>query len=144
MKTDCVFCRIAAGELPAAKVYEDSDTLAFMDIGPVIKGHTLVIPKRHYNPITGTPVNVLAQLIAVVQKIAKAHVEGLGADGLNITQANGTVAGQIVPHIHFHVIPRFQDDKHSWNWTPRKYDNENEMHEFAGRIRNALEQQSTV
>jgi len=138
MKTDCIFCKIADGKLPAAKVYEDSDILAFMDIGPVVKGHTLIIPKQHYNPITETPPEVLQKLIVVVQKIARAQVNGLGADGINVIQSNGKIAGQIIPHIHFHVIPRFKSDGHSWNWTPRKYDNQDEMNGLAQKIKNAL------
>jgi len=139
MSNDCIFCKIVAGELPATKLYEDEDTLSFMDIGPVIKGHALVIPKKHYDPITGTPPEVLQKLITVVQKIAKAQYEGLGADGVNVTQANGAVAGQVVPHIHFHVIPRFEGDKHSWNWPARKYDSKEEMEEKANGILSALE-----
>ena len=107
---DCIFCKIVADKLPAVRVYEDPDTLAFMDIGPIVKGHTLVIPKPHYDPITGTPVEILQQVIAVVQRIVRAQIDGLGAEGINVTQANGALAGQVIPHIHFHVIPRFKKD----------------------------------
>jgi histidine triad (HIT) family protein len=138
MSTDCIFCRIVAGELPAAKVYEDEDTVCFMDIGPVVKGHTLVVPKRHYDPITETPEPVLHKLISVVRRVARAQIEGLGADGVNVSQANGRVAGQVVPHIHFHVIPRFEKDGHSFNWKAHKYDNNEELNDYAGKIRNAL------
>ena len=138
MVEDCVFCKIVAGELPATKIYEDDDTLAFMDIGPVVKGHTLVIPKEHYDPITATPPEVLQKLITVVQKVAKAQYEGLNADGINVSQANGAVAGQEVPHIHFHVIPRFTDDKHSWNWKAGSYDSPEEMQSMADGIAGGL------
>jgi len=138
MHSDCVFCRIVAGDLPAAKVYEDADTLAFMDIGPVVKGHTLVIPKAHHDPLTNTPPAVLHKLIEVVQRIARAQIAGLGADGVNVTQANGKAAGQIVPHLHFHVIPRFAADGHHWNWTPRQYDSPDEMTGLAQRLAAAL------
>ena len=138
MNKDCIFCKIVAGEIPSAKVYEDANALAFMDIGPVVKGHALVIPKQHYDPITHTPPEVLQALILVVQKIAQAQFEGLQADGINVTQANGKVAGQVVPHIHFHVIPRFANDKHSWNWSPKQYDSPEEMGRYAERIRQAL------
>jgi len=135
---DCVFCRIVGGEIPAVRVYEDADTLAFMDIGPVVKGHTLVIPKEHHDAITATPLEVLQKLIVVVQKIAQAQVKGLGADGVNVTQANGKAAGQVVPHLHFHVIPRFLRDGHHWNWTPGKYESAEEMQNFADRIARAI------
>jgi len=138
MDANCVFCKIVAGELACSRVYEDANVLAFMDIGPVVKGHTLVIPKRHYNPITETPVEVLQELIAVVQRIARAQMVGLRADGVNVSQANGRTAGQVVPHIHFHVIPRFATDGHHWNWIPKEYGSPSEMESFAARIRQAL------
>jgi histidine triad (HIT) family protein len=119
-------------------VYEDKDVLAFLDIGPIVKGHTLVIPKQHCDPITETPADLLRKLVVVVQEVAKAQVSGLDADGINITQANGSVAGQVIPHVHFHVIPRFNDDGHSWNWASKQYENEGEMRTLGDRIRNAL------
>lgn len=138
MSTNCIFCKIVAGEIPSTRVYEDADTLAFMDIGPVIKGHTLVIPKQHYDPITKTPVDVLARLIEVVQKIAQAQMNGLEADGVNVLNANGTAAGQQVPHIHFHVVPRFKTDGHHWNWAAKKYDSMEEMKKIADEIKKSI------
>jgi len=138
MSQSCIFCRIIKGEIPAARVYEDEHVLAFMDIGPVVKGHTLVIPKAHHNPLMETPPEVLHQLISVVQKIARAQMKGLQADGINVSQANGEAAGQVIPHIHFHVIPRFTADGFHGNWIPKKYDSPGEMNDFAGRIRRAL------
>jgi histidine triad (HIT) family protein len=136
MSTNCIFCKIVAGEIPSTRVYEDADTLAFMDIGPVIKGHTLVIPKHHYDPITKTP--VLARLMKVVQKIAQAQMNGLKADGVNVLNANGTAAGQQVPHIHFHVVPRFKTDGHHWNWAAKKYDSMEEMKKLADEIKKSI------
>lgn len=138
MSQDCVFCKIIRGDLPAAKVYEDRDVLAFLDISPVAKGHTLVIPKAHHNPITETPTATLQQLIAVVQRVARAQIAGLHACGINVSQANGESAGQIVPHIHFHVIPRFDTDGPHHNWTPRQYADTREMQDYAVRIQQAL------
>jgi len=138
MSADCIFCKIVKGELPCTRIYEDDDTLAFLDIGPIVKGHCLVIPKRHYDPITAIPEEDLKNLILSVQKVASAIKNGLAADGLNITQANGAVAGQVVPHVHFHVIPRFEGDGHSWNWNAKAYDNTNEMEACAQRICSAL------
>jgi len=135
---DCIFCRIVRGELPCTKVYEDERTLAFMDIAPVVKGHTLVIPKAHSDSMRDTPAEVLQDLVPVVRLVARAQFEGLGAAGVNVTQANGAVAGQVVPHIHFHVIPRFDDDGHKWNWRQLQYDNPEEMAALAARIAGAL------
>ena len=138
MNADCIFCRIIAGKLPAARVYEDADTIAFMDIGPVSKGHTLVVPKTHCDPITNAPADALQKTILTVQKIAGALVKGLGAAAVNVTQANGALAGQVVPHVHFHVVPRFPDGGQTRNWIPGKYDSPEEMNGFADRIRKAL------
>jgi len=138
MSADCIFCRIVAGTVPAVKVYEDDDTLAFMDIGPIVKGHTLVVPRAHYDPLTATPASVLAKLMAVVQQIARAQLAGLRADGVNVMQANGAAAGQVVPHLHFHVIPRFRTDGHHWNWAAKKYDRPEEMQQLAAAIRAEL------
>ena len=138
MSANCIFCKIVAGEIPAAKVYEDVDVLAFMDIGPIIKGHTLVIPKQHFDPLTATPEPVLAKLMAVVKKIATAQMNGLKADGVNVVQANGTAAGQVVPHIHFHVIPRYATDGHRWNWAAKKYEDPAEMQQLATAIKATL------
>ena len=138
MSDDCIFCKIVAGELPCTKIYEDEETLAFLDIGPIIKGHTLVIPKAHHDPITATPPGVLEKLIVVVQTIACAQMTGLRADGVNVTQANGRSAGQVVPHLHFHVIPRYETDGHRWNWHTVQYTGADEMTALASDIRAAL------
>ena len=134
----CIFCRIVAGEIPSIRVYEDTDVLAFMDIGPLVKGHTLVIPKTHHNLISETPDDVLAKVIAVVRLVARAQMDGLGADGINVHQANGAAAGQVVPHVHFHVVPRYANDGHHWNWTPHPYADLSEAAALADRIQAAL------
>jgi len=136
--SDCIFCKIAAKEIPATVIYEDNDVLAFMDIGPIIKGHALVISKKHYDPVGETPDEILTKLHLVAKQMAQAQMNGLGADGVNIMQNNGTAAGQEVPHIHVHVIPRFKDDGHHWNWNAKKYDNFDEMAELADKLRNNL------
>lgn len=133
-----IFEKIIAREIPATIIYEDDDTLAFMDIGPIIKGHVLVIPKICYEQITDTPDEVLAKLIQVAKKISAAQVNELGADGVNIMQNNGAASGQEVPHIHFHVIPRFQEDGHHWNWHAKRYDGMDEMEQLAQKIRKGL------
>ncbi len=138
MSDDCIFCRIVAGELPCTRVYEDADVLAFLDIGPIIKGHTLVIPKAHHESIVDTPPELLRKAITVVRAIAGAEMAGLKADGVNVTQANGRSAGQVVPHLHFHVIPRFETDGHKWNWRTVQYAGSDEMTAVAADIRKAL------
>ena len=133
-----IFEKIVNREIPATIVYEDEDTLAFMDIGPIIKGHALVIPKTCYDPVTETPDEVLAKLMSVAKRIAAAQIQELGADGVNIMQNNGRAAGQLVPHIHIHVIPRFNDDGHHWNWNAKSYDSSEEMEQLAEKIRKGL------
>ena len=116
----CVFCQIAAGELPAHKIYEDEKFLAFLDIKPVNLGHTLVIPKQHYADLEAIPPAELAELIIVAQKIGRLLKERLGVTGYNLTENNGAVAGQIIPHLHFHVIPRHEGDGHV-TWMQSQY-----------------------
>ena len=109
---DCIFCKIVKGEIPSAKVYEDKNILAFLDITPVNFGHTLVIPKEHYKNIHDTPDDVLAKLFPVVKKIADAVKKGMAVEGINIGMNNGEAAGQVVSHFHIHVMPRSPNDGH--------------------------------
>ena len=111
----CIFCKIVSGEIPADKIYEDESLLAFLDIAPVNPGHVLVIPKKHYENIEETPEEVLCWLIKKVKEVGLAVKNGLGVSGYNIVQNNGSVAGQVVPHLHFHIIPRKENDNlHLW------------------------------
>ncbi|AXY60255.1 HIT family protein [Acinetobacter sp. WCHAc010052] len=100
-----IFARILRGELPAIKVYEDDQVLAFMDIMPQADGHTLVIPKTAAVTLLDLPAENAAYTIQIVQKIAKAMEKGLGVEGIVLMQLSGTAAGQTVPHVHFHLIP---------------------------------------
>ncbi len=138
MSDACIFCRIVDGTIPATRLYEDGEVLAFLDIGPIVKGHALVIPKKHLDPLTEVPADLLGRVMEVVQRVARAQVEGLKADGVNLHQCNGRAAGQEVEHVHFHVIPRFLDDGHHWNWHAGSYDSDEEMRETAGRLCAAL------
>lgn len=110
MKNNCIFCAIAAGEIPSFKVYEDDLVLAYLDINPFSKGHTLVIPKAHTEGLLDTPDEMLATIIARVKKVAAHLKQALPCDGFNIVQNNGEVAGQTVKHVHFHIVPRYQGD----------------------------------
>ena len=106
---ECVFCGIVAGTVPCAKVAEDATTFAFMDIDPGSDGHLLVIPKRHSVDLTDIPAEDLAATTLAAQRIARAVLSELGADGVNLLNCSGPVAGQTVFHFHLHVIPRYRD-----------------------------------
>ena len=107
---NCIFCKIIKGEIPCYKVYEDADVLAFLDISPVTKGHTLVIPKDHFDSLLYCPKDVLSKVISVAQQIAQASITTLGAKGVNLVNNTNPIAGQTVVHFHVHVIPRYSDD----------------------------------
>ena len=106
MKNNCVFCAIAAGEIPSFKVYEDDLVLAYLDINPFSRGHVLVIPKEHTEGLLDTSDETLAAVVARVKKVAAHIKEALPCDGFNILQNNGPAAGQSVFHLHFHIVPR--------------------------------------
>ncbi len=107
MKNNCIFCAIAAGEIPSFKIYEDEFVLAYLDINPFTEGHTLVIPKTHAEGLLDADDALLATVIARVKKVA-AHIKtALPCDGFNILQNNGEAAGQSVKHLHFHIVPRY-------------------------------------
>ena len=125
---ECLFCKIVKGELPSSKIYEDEDTLAFLDIFPVNKGHSLVISKEHYENIFDVPEESLSKISSVMKNVADAVKKGVNADGISIAQSNGKDAGQVIPHIHFHVMPRFKDDGLKL-WPQGKYE-EGEMDKF--------------
>ena len=105
MGEECPFCRIASGEAAASIVYEDKNVLAFMDLSPATVGHTLVVPRKHWENIYEVPEETLTKLIAVVKRVSVAVKKSFDADGITIIQNNGRAAGQMVFHLHFHVIP---------------------------------------
>ncbi|MFA5178257.1 MAG: HIT family protein [Candidatus Paceibacterota bacterium] len=112
---DCIFCKIINKEIPCFKVYEDDFVLAFLDINPVAPGHTLIIPKKHFENIFENQEEYLKRIILVAQKISqKIKKEGIG-EGVNLYQANGSTAEQVVPHFHLHVIPRNSGDAIDFN-----------------------------
>lgn len=114
----CLFCKIADGEIPAKIIYDSKDVMAFLDIKPGNPGHVLVIPKEHVEILPTLPEDLNSSLLQVVKIVVQAQIEALGAQGVNVLQNNGELAGQAVPHIYIHVIPRFKDDKVTINWTP--------------------------
>jgi histidine triad (HIT) family protein len=130
---DCIFCKIIAGKIPCTKIYENHKAIAFLDINPINKGHTLVVPKDHHETILDTPDETLAETMKLVKKVAKAVKEGTGADGVNVGQNNFKAAGQLVMHLHYHVIPRFDDDGLE-HWPGHKYPSSAEEKEVASKI----------
>jgi len=130
----CVFCRMVAGEIPVTRIYEDEAVLAFLDIGPISDGHTLVIPKEHSERLHECDPGVLSSLAARLGRIAGAVVKAMGADGYNVLVNNGRAAGQVVNHLHFHIIPRRTGDKVLAGWPAYKY-KAGQIEEIAGRIR---------
>ncbi|MHA2214551.1 MAG: HIT family protein [Candidatus Hodarchaeales archaeon] len=107
---DCIFCKIIAGEIPSVKLYEDEKTIAFLDIYPVAKGHTLIIPKNHSATLYDISIKDAEAVGATVSRVAKTVKKVLKCDGVNVYQGNERAAMQEIFHVHFHVIPRFEDD----------------------------------
>lgn len=107
---NCLFCKIVANEIPAIKVYEDDEVLAFLDVNPVNPGHTLIIPKEHFAKLSETPDDVAASLMRVVPQLSNAIMKSVNAEGFNLGVNNGKVASQSVDHTHLHIMPRFEGD----------------------------------
>ena len=118
--SDCIFCKIIAGDIPSYKVYENDKVLAFLDITPVNPGHTLVVSKEHYENLNDLPQELASKIIQAVKKIAPAVVKAVGADGFNLNLNNGPAAGQIVNHVHFHIVPRKIGDGYEL-WSGKEY-----------------------
>ena len=108
-KDDCIFCKIAAGEIPSRKIYEDSDLIAIMDLNPTSKGHSLIIPKEHCTNIYNLDEDIAAKVMKTAKKLATKMTVALNCDGFNLLQNNGETAGQTMFHFHMHLIPRYKD-----------------------------------
>jgi histidine triad (HIT) family protein len=134
---DCIFCKIVAGQIPCFKLFEDAETLAFMDINPVHDGHCLVIPKAHHRDVFEIALEAIAAAARTAARVAKAVSETVKPDGLNLIQANGPGAGQSVGHFHFHIFPRRLGDGVPINWQPKPGDM-TRIGELAARIRALL------
>lgn len=128
-----VFSRIVSGEIPASRVYEDEQTLAFMDINPASRGHVLVICKEEHPDLLTTPPELLAAVARTTQRVARAIMEALKPDGFNVIQNNGAAAGQVVFHYHVHIIPRWEGDRAVRSWKPGNA-NAAELQELAAVI----------
>jgi histidine triad (HIT) family protein len=119
---DCLFCKMVAGQIPVTKVYEDEDVLAFLDIGPISDGHTLVIPKQHFEKLHNCPPEILGRLGSKLGKIAGAVSKAMNSDGYNLLCNNGKAAGQLIEHLHFHIIARNTGDGLFTRWPSYKYE----------------------
>ena len=117
-KDDCIFCKIAAGEIPSRKIYEDSDLIAIMDLNPTSKGHSLIIPKEHCTNIYDIDEDIAAKVMKTAKKLATKMTVALNCDGFNLLQNNGETAGQTMFHFHMHLIPRYVNDGQKILWTP--------------------------
>ena len=135
---DCIFCKIAKGELPSSKVYEDDDFIAILDLFPITKGHTLLIPKKHHVNIFDQPEDTGAKVYPVLAKLARAIKTATGAEGLNIMQNNGEVAGQVVFHSHIHLFPRSGDDGIKISATNKTKATDEYMADYVKKITGAL------
>ena len=132
-----IFSRIVSGEIPALKVYEDAETLAFMDINPASRGHTLVISKDEHPDLFAIPPQTLAAVGRTVQRVAQALRDVLKPDGVNIIQNNGAAAGQTVFHFHVHIIPRWEGDNAVRLWAPKPAE-QAELRALAEQLSQAL------
>ena len=114
---DCIFCKIISGNAPCYKIYEDTDTLAFLSIANDYYGHTLVIPKKHCESILDADEKTMSSVMKAVQKISNHYVQKLGYDGVNVFINNGAASGQVVFHLHMHIAPRKKGVEHKWGTT---------------------------
>ena len=135
--SECVFCSIVKGEIPCYKVYEDKEILAFLDINPVNPGHTLIIPKKHYETILDVDDETLKKLAVVIKNISSAVYSGLKLKGFNIGINQFKVAGQVVPHLHVHIIPRKENDGIRL-WPTREYESKEERKRVQEKITRLL------
>jgi len=139
---DCIFCKIAKGELPYSSVYEDKDFLAFMDIKPINKGHVLVIPKKHFELVSEMDKTDIGKMVVVAEEINSAiRKSEIKCTGINFFLADGETAGQEIPHVHLHIIPRFSGDGFGFKF-PDNYENKpprEELESLAKKIKKELD-----
>ena len=115
---NCIFCKIANGEIPSRTIYEDEHFRVILDLGPATKGHALILPKEHYEDFFALPEETARDAVSVAKKIAPKMKANLHADGFNLVQNNGECAGQTVMHFHLHLIPRYANDGQKIGWVP--------------------------
>jgi len=137
VKEDCIFCKIANGEIPSTTIYENSEFRVFFDISPASKGHCLIIPKQHYDNIFDMDAETGGKLFSLATAVARALKKELQCEGMNIVQNNGEIAGQTVFHFHLHLIPRYTGDTVNVSWKPGEANME-ELAELAKAVRKAI------
>lgn len=121
---DCIFCKIANGEIPSATLYEDEDFRVILDVNPASKGHALILPKKHADNLYALPDEDASKVLVLAKNMAAKMEKGLHCDGLNLVQNNGEIAGQTVFHFHMHLIPRYKGDDVKVGWKPGKLTDE--------------------
>ena len=122
MQDNCIFCKIIAGEIPSATLYEDADFKAIMDISPAAKGHTIILSKRHITNLFELDDDIAMKALPIARKLAKAIQSELHCDGMNLLQNNGESAGQTIFHFHMHLIPRYHGDQVKMTWLHGEYE----------------------
>lgn len=135
---DCIFCKIANGDIPSATIYEDETFRAILDLGPASKGHALILPKEHFKDVRELEETVAAKVLPLAAKIGVAMEKSLGCDGFNVVQNNGEAAGQTVFHFHVHIIPRYQGGPAMVGWKPGTAEPD-ELEEISNCIKSAME-----
>ena len=130
---NCIFCKIASGEIPSKTLYEDDDFRVILDLGPATKGHALILPKEHYANLYELPEDTAGEAMKLAKKMAAKMTERLACEGFNLVQNNGEIAGQTVFHFHIHMIPRYQADGQKIGWSPREVTQE-ELEEIKNTI----------
>ena len=138
MKDDCIFCKIAAGEIPSETIYEDDSYRVILDLGPAARGHALILPKEHYADVFSLPEQQAGEVFKLAKTMAQKMKAALHCDGFNIVQNNGEVAGQTVFHFHMHLIPRYEDDGQKIGWVPGEPSSE-ELKETGRIIREGIQ-----
>ena len=133
---NCIFCKIANGEIPSATLYEDDKFRVILDLGPASKGHALILPKAHYADIYEIPEDLAGEAYQLAAKMAKKMTAALGCDGFNIVQNNKEVAGQTVFHFHMHLIPRYVGDQVGLTWKPGTLTDEDKQ-EILDKVKNS-------
>ena len=134
--TECIFCDVMDGKLPSYMIYDDDDCLAILDKYPIDNGHSLIITRQHYEKITDMSIDDVSRLFSKVPKIINAIIEATGADAFSIAQNNGKSAKQIIPHVHIHLIPRYNAT--GTLWTKRKIMSDDELKQLAEKIKNCF------